>query len=215
MTYFILKQSSSQSLLRNKKGMVTIPFLLVSMILLVLILFFLFLNMTLTHVSITQYMSYSTARNLSLAFESSGTQANNAKSHYIELRDKFFGQGTYTEKSGAWFEITDTIEKENIGAQYGSYPELNPDASNRKRFYGVSLKFKSNALKLKIPFLSQGQDTPLGGRVSSFLAREPSTAECRVFMEKKYEVLGKKCNATECPGIEAVDTSSWKPDNGC
>lgn len=199
--------------IKSQRGMVTIPFLLVSMILIFLILSFLFLNMTLVHVSITQYMSYSTARKLFLASNSRGEQHQSTIDYYRDLRAKFFKPNTYTGRSGDWFAITSEIETTNLGDNvYGVYKQTN---KARERFYGVNLGFKTFILKLKIPFLSQKSDRFLEARVSSFLGREPSKNECVDFMEKKYESLQIKCSSSDCPGIAKVDISTALPDNGC
>ena len=200
--------------LSHQKGMVTIPFLLVSMILIFLILSFLFLNMTLVHVSITQYMSYSSARRFFLASEAQPDQMVSAKEHYRALRDDFFSPNTYTGRSGDWFDITDQLDDRKIGSGVsGEYPQTGN--SDRNRFYGVNLLFETFILKLKIPFLSQGQDTPLQARVSSFLGREPSEDECKTFLEEKYKYLADQCSQTDCPHIKKVEIAPPKPDNGC
>ena len=103
MLIFKDKKALQKNQTTNQHGMVTIPFLLVSMILIFLILSFLFLNMTLVHVSITQYMSYSTARKFFLAYDSQSDQQISATAHYKKLRDSFFSSNAYTGQSGDWF----------------------------------------------------------------------------------------------------------------
>lgn len=201
-----------KSQIKNQRGMVTIPFLLVSMILIFFILSFLFLNMTLVHISVTQYMSYSTARRLALAGESSAAQVQSAINHYQELRAEFFSPNAYIGRPGDWFEIKPVIEDKDIGTQYDRYPEFEND--DRKRFYGITLLFKTFVLKLKIPFLSEGADRSLSAGVSSFLGREPSQEECETFIEKKHEELAKRCSNNYCPNIKPPDPLP-KPDNGC
>ena len=207
---FIDKKALQKNQIKNQQGMVTLPFLLVSMILIFLILSFLFLNMTLVHISITQYMSYSTARKFFLASDSQPNQQISAEVHYKKLRDSFFSSTTYTGQSGDWFNIPGQIEY--IGGEaYSIYPQRGNN--DRKRFYGVNLPFETRILKLKIPFLSQGNDKALTARVSSFLGREPSEKECKDFMKKKYEELAKKCPADYCPNIKQVEF--FESDNGC
>ena len=209
---FIDKKVLQKNQIKNQQGMVTIPFLLVSMILIFLILSFLFLNMTLVHISITQYMSYSTARKFFLASDSQSDQQKSAEDHYKKLRDNLFSSTAYTGQSGDWFNIPAQIEAENIGGEaYSLYPQRAND--QRERFYGVNLLFETRILKLKIPFLSQGDDKALNARVSSFLGREPSEEECKDFMKKKYEELAGKCPPEDCPNIKQAET--FEPDNGC
>lgn len=215
------KKSKKEKLMTKKQkfkareaGMVTIPFLLVSMILIFLILSFLFLNMTLAHVSITQYMSYSTARKLFLADETEADQQKAAQDHYSQLRTQFFNPSAHTGNTGDWFEIPLELEDKNTGTQYSNYPERGNN--DRKRFYGVIVQFTTHILRLKVPFLSEGNEKALGGGIGSFLGREPSMGECYAFMEKKYESLAKRCNKSDCPNIQKPrGVDAYKGDNGC
>ena len=95
------------------QGIITIPFLLVLIIILFFILSFLQLALVLTHVSVTQYMSYSTARKFSLSAQDLGVQQDNAVAQYRQLRDQFFKPQAYTGRSGEWFSITTGIDKVN------------------------------------------------------------------------------------------------------
>ena len=193
-------------------GMVTIPFLLVSVILLYLILSFFFLNMTFVHISVTQYMSYSTARKLALGNESLDKQYEVAQDHYKKLREKFFNKAYTKNDHSEWFFITEELKENKIGSSvYGMYPQINIE---RERFYGINLLFQNFVLRLNIPFLSQGSDTSdLQTRVSSFLGREASEQECKIFMKKKSQQLAKQCPNSMCHNIrEAI---GGDPDNGC
>ena len=194
----------------HASGMVTIPFLFVSAILLYLILSFFFLNMTFVHISVTQYLSYSTARKLALGNESHEKQVEVAQDHYKKLRERFFSKA-YTKQDSGWFFITEEVKDNERGGISTVYPQSN---TKRERFYGIHLSFLNFVLKLKIPFLSQGSDTlDLEARVSSFLGREPSKGECQTFMQKKSEELQKRCVSSKCPNIKPTEVGG--PDNGC
>jgi len=210
------KIRKSSKKLFKKKGMVTIPFLLVSMILIFLILSFLFLNMTLVHVSITQYMSYSTARKLFLANVSPDDQQTSAQDHYARLRESFFDSNAYTGNPGDWFYIPVALDSKSLGKQYGQYPQTTDP--EKERFFGVIIPFTTYILKLKIPFLSQGSDKKsLGGGINAFLGREPAKSECINFIAQKYEALKNRCSGRyDCPNIKKPKgIEGYKGDNGC
>ena len=196
---------------RKERGSITISFLLISFIFLFFILSFLFLNMTLVHVSVTQYISYSSARRLFLSNQSQKDQFDSTIGHYDNLRNQFFSPGVYRGGSGDWFAIPENINRTNIGTNaFIYYPE---DNTYRKRFYGVNLLFKTFILKLKIPMLATSEDKPLSARVGSFLGREPSEDECKEFYKKKYEQIKELCDNKDCPGIQQPEQAD--PDNGC
>ena len=197
------------------QGIITIPFLLVLIIILFFILSFLQLALVLTHVSVTQYMSYSTARKFSLSAQDKEVQQDNAIAQYKQLRDQFFQPQAYTGRSGEWFFITKGIHKDdNLGKLRDQtiYTETN---TIRKRFYGVNLHFITFILKLRIPFLI---DDDRGGgvqvRVSSFLGRESSQDECNKFHEARAEKIKEECPS--CQNIKTPLLSNSKGgDNGC
>ena len=194
---------------KNKKGMITLPFLLVLIMMLFFILSFLYLSMTLAHISVAQYLSYSAGRKLFLAGESIKEQEEQAEEQYKKIRAQFFKPGSYEGPSDEWFSIIRDRNK-TIGYIPGAYPENN---KIRKRFYGFHLLFTAYKVKLKIPFLVDSEDKALGARVSSFLGREPSTEECKDFNKKKYEEIPNLCSARDCPNISPAEYS--EPDNGC
>lgn len=203
-------------------GMVTIPFLLVLAIILFFILSFFGLAMTLAHVSITQYMSYSTARKLSLGGDTGAQQGQSAVDHYKELRDQFFNPNAHVGGPGQWFLIekeihgTSKLGHSRIGYLKG-YPDSHFMASSphdpRGMFYGAGVKFESNIVRLRIPFLIKG---PASGsyraRIISFLGREPSKAECEDFNGKRG--LEIKSDYSTLSGFDTSLFSSGG-DNGC
>ena len=200
---------------KRNQGIITLPFLLVLVIVLFFTLSFLMLAMTLVHVTVTQYMTYSSARKLSLAGESSVTQLAGAMSHYEKLREQFFKPSAHTGKPGDWFFIQEQLKEKEL--QYSSvqaeYSKNTPHP--QQRFYGVNTSFTTLALNLKIPFLMEDDSDDINKqvRVSSFLGREPSLAECEEFHEKKREKIKEKCNPSDCPHIKPPE--EFKGDNGC
>ena len=212
---------------KHIRGIITIPFLLVLVIVLFFTLAFLMLTMTFAHVTVTQYLTYSSARKLSLAGESQDDQVNSAISHYEILRLQFFKSDAHTGKTGDWFDIeTATDLKQNQSKRVGAdmlrwYKNTNPYL--RTNFYGLSTRFNAEVLNLQIPFLIEGDSDDLRELVyvSSFLGREPSKAECEDYHKKRkdkiidYEKNEKAngCNNSKCPYLKPPEILVG--DNGC
>ena len=197
---------------KNNQGIITIPFLLVLVIVLFFTLSFLMLAMTLAHVTVTQYMTYSSARKFSLAGESPSIQLDGAVLHYETLRGRFFKPDAHTGKTGDWFFIQEKlVDTEQQYSIQGDYPESTP----KKRFYGINTRFQTLALNLKIPFLIKNDSDQINEpvRVSSFLRREPSQAECKDFHKDKREKIKDKCSPANCLHIK--EPEEFEGDNGC
>ena len=197
--------------------MVTIPFLLVGIIMLFFILSFFYLSMTLAHVSVAQYLSYSAGRKLALANESRKAQIDASKDQYTQLRAKLFKSDAYSKETD-WFTINIGEAKEGGGDAIGTnvgddYPESNEVNKSRKRFYGIHLDFKAYKIKLNIPFISKenAKNEPIKARVTSFLGREPNKDECKDHYHKQRPGWIEKL----CPDCSDIDIPMLIPDNGC
>ena len=212
----------------NKKGMVTIPFLMVSAVILFFVMAFFGLAWTLSHVSIVQYMTYSAARKYSLGGKDNpNEQIAAGKAHYVKLRGggsdaKFFKNlNSYSNQNDGWLYISPNLET-NIGESTGW--DLPQDGRNM--FYGVTAEFRTRIAKFCIPFLSPpscSDDLESGNKgkmyIHSFLGREPSQQECEYFTGiyngnsrlKAIKTIfrGRGINDFQIP------SSPPPPDNGC
>ena len=205
---------------KKNQGIITIPFLLVIVIILFFTLAFLMLSMTFVHVTVTQYLTYSSARKLSLGGIDSVERLEAARNQYKNLRAQFFNPNAHSGQPGDWFFIqkeldegTDDTEQEN--AVQGDYPESNNIVD---RFYGINTGFKSQILNLNIPFLIENEDDQINNlvRVSSFLGREPSEQECKDFHETRVEQMLKKMKdacQSDCSNLKAPEILC--NDEGC
>ena len=198
---------------KSQKGIITIPFLLVLMIILFLILSLLGVAMTLVHVSVSQYMSYSTARKLSLSAENKDKQKELARDHYNKLRGQFFSDGTYTGKAGDWFTITDNMPDKNLEFFWGDDVG---DPNKRNMFYGAKVDFTTKILKLQIPGLmgSSGKN-PNKVEVNSFLGREPSVEECQDFNKSRGTAIKDSESFRGFGEYKSTLVSEEEGDNGC
>lgn len=184
-------------ILKNNRGMVTIPFLLVLIIILFFILSFFGLAMSFAHISVVQYMSYSSARNYSLGGISHSDQENETKIHYKNLRKTFFDPTAHTGAPGDWMSIDSKLQRgvRNSFGDPGGFPNWNSNPARYTMFYGVSILFVTNIVLLGIPFLSNRRHTTGQRiRVSSFLGRQASQEECRSLNGRRANAIFQKYN---------------------
>jgi len=201
----------------SREGLITIPFLLVLIVILFFFLSFLFLTMTLAHVSITQYMSYATARKLSLAGKDIGGQKDKAVVHYEKLRGQIFKPGAYTGNPGDWFVVSPNVDPSN---QLGDIEAIgvrdfnNQYGNRRNMFYGAAVDFHSKIIKFHIPILvkkDQGAKE-VKAKVMSFLGREPSQENCEAF--NKQRGIKIRDEFSKVP-FDASMIQTKEGDNGC
>ena len=189
---------------KDSRGVVSIQFLLVLIIVLVFFLSFFGLCLTLVNGSAAQYLSYSAARSLALGDVSQSVQESNAKAGYQRLRRELFQSG---HSGGGWFNIA---QQPALG--------FNPDYSSfstfgqRKMFYGAAVSFKSKVAGLKIPFLAAAAKGggALDAKLGSYLGREPSQQECEYFNSKREGLICGIYNGI-CQGALTMSAG----DNGC
>ena len=203
---------------KQNKGIVTIPFLLVLIIILFFTLSLFGLAMTFVHISVSQYMSYSTARKLFLADDSEGDQKEMSLRHYSRLRKQFFSSNAHTGKQGDWFSIEAPSlsgRRSFLGVLPGKYiPEF---GLYKAPFYGVGFEFSSNITKFQIPGLvKEEKSVGFPALISSFLGKEPSKEDC---IEHNQKILDFICDEYPCGdvGIGGLVGEIAIPhgDNGC
>lgn len=222
----------------NSKAFVTIPFLLVSIIILFLILSFFRLTITLVHASVAQYMAYSTARKLALGAENKSQDfiEQDVIRHYQKLHSNFFKDSFKSPNptecnphpddmfticaSPDYIESSDTWETKRVGPK-GSNEVYESSHSDKNLFYGVGVVFDYNrAIRFQIPFLMDPPKKKTGHAIiNSFLGREISETECKGFFDKRKEIIGATLSQT--PGrtlpqeFDPEKINIAYGDNGC
>ena len=158
---------------KPQKGLVTIPFLIAFIIVMFLILSFFRLTLTLTYASVVQYITYASARRLSLGDLDKAAQEGKGGEKYSQLTSELL-------KKSAWFDIS--------GPQIDFNTEYT-EAGHRNLFYGVFVSFTSNLISFRIPLLAEDGDQGLTTTIGSYLGREPSQDECNSFnLAKKNHI---------------------------
>ena len=215
----VKNKAQMKNRLKNNKGIITIPFLLVLVIVLVFVLYFFGLAMTFAHISVTQYMSYSAARKLFVAGKSSYDQKISAKEHYEKLRLQFFKTSAHRGQPGDWFSISPKLvttkdKKDGKDGTLGALGDYTNSHSGRFKtaFYGANVLFISYFFKFKIPFLMESSDSLVQARISSFLGREPSVEDCEWFNKERVREIKKRYSSISNLSIK---DNEGKGDNGC
>ena len=188
---------------KDPKGLVTIPFLFAFLIVMFLLLSFFRLSLTLTYVSVAQYITYSSARRLSLGDESLEQQRDAGTAKYTALKGKLLSDSD-------WFTLGSPTPGLNLKYQ-------SVETGHRNLFYGVFADFTSNAISFRIPFLAEEGDQGLTAEIGSYLGREPSKDECqKEFYDKRKGEIQDKIGP-KYPGLldNIPNASTSKPDNGC
>lgn len=185
----------------HRKGIVTIPFLIAFVIVMFLILSFFRLTLTLTYASVVQYISYSSARRLSLGDMDKNTQISKGEEKYSQLSSELL-------KQSAWFDVpaspqtgfnTDYVES---GLEY------------RNLFYGTFVPFTSNLISFRIPLLTEDGDQGLTTTIGSYLGRDPSKEDCKNFNEEKNYHIRALLDSYGVPH-NFSDADNVDSDNGC
>ena len=192
-----LQSRGFQNPLKNQRGVIAFQFLIVLIIIFIFILSFFGLALSLVNGSAVQYLTYSSARALSLGGPTFEDQEQHAKTQYAQLRNKMFG-GKW-KSSGEWFSISTAP---TLGMNYRY-----EDHSYRKMFYGAYASFISNRTNFKIPFLTDEDDGKLNTTIGSYLGREVSQKECQEFHQKRVD---KICDLYSCSS-----SGPTLPDNNC
>lgn len=193
----------------SEKGFLTVQFMIALMISLFFIISFLGLTLTLTHSSLTQYLTYVAARKTALGGKTAGDQEDKGKEKYKQLRDKFFGS-SFQSGGSDWFVISSDTEM-GFNPAYNSQEDGRPGA--RRLFYGSFVEFKSNITNFQIPGLTSEESGDLKTPVGSYLGREPSEKECDDYFLHPNTKNRLKDYETALGG--RLQLTNFFTDNGC
>ena len=189
--------------LQNEKGILTLDFLFASMVVFGFSAILFSFALTLSVAEVVQYVSYSAARNYSLAHLNEDRQRERAEMQYNKLAGDPRIRPLF---ENGWFEI--------FPAQISDFnDEYNPpSAQDSDTFVGVRIPMSAPILHKRIPMLGTTSSNPDGFRanIQSFLAREPTFEECESFMNQRAQRL------QNLSGLSFdITTTAVMMDNGC
>lgn len=167
-----------QSPLKNENGMLTLDFVFASVMVFGFAAILFSFAFTFSIVEVVQYVSFSAARNYSLAHLNESSQQERALQKFQELRAN---PAIIPLISNGWFEIQDAQIADFNG-------EFDPDPTKESdTFQGVRIPFSAPILYKRVPLLGATASDPSGftANIQSFLAREPTFTECREFMQQR------------------------------
>ena len=186
---------------KNQKGLVTIPFLIAFIVVMFLILSFFRLTLTLTYASVVQYITYASARRLSLGDADTQTQKGKGEEKYSQLTSELL-------KRSAWFDVPSS-------PQTGFNPEYT-ESGYRNLFYGAFVPFTSNLISFRVPLLAEDGDQGLTTTIGSYMGREPSQDECNNFNTEKKNQIKTILDSYGVPhNFPNPPYDSVASDNGC
>ena len=186
----------------QRKGIVTIPFLIAFVIVMFLILSFFRLNLTLTYASVVQYISYSSARRLSLGDVDKNTQISKGEEKYSQLSSELL-------KRSSWFDVPASPQT-GFNADY-----VESGLEYRNLFYGTFVPFTSKLISFRIPLLAEEGEQGLTTSIGSYLGRDPSKKDCDDFNEEKKAHLRTILDSYGVPHNFPSPTDNVASDNGC
>ena len=195
---------------KSSQGFLTVQFMLALVFIMFFIVSFLGLALTLVHASLTQYLTYSSARKLALGDETKFSQKDAAKNKYLSIRQGLFNTAFQSSASSDWFYISDA----GIG--------LNPNYSDqddgaRRLFFGSNVEFKSKITNFQVPLWTDKTSGDLETYIGSYLGREPSREECENFFQNLALPIGTSDGYPSVIGNQTVTPIHFTnfSDNGC
>lgn len=199
-----------RSVIANERGVLTTDFLFAFTLVFGMTLILFALCLTLTVVEITQYITFSAARNYYAAHVDPAQQEEVARQKYAALTQTPVFRTLYTN---GWFQISDLevgLAAERVTlAEYAS-----GSGSDRNTFVGARVTLNAKVLEMQIPFFGTTYDQTDGfvTRVASFLGRAPSNAECMNVTAARWQQIRQLD-----PLYQTVPDSGYhvQADNGC
>ena len=181
MTSFKSKIDKKSSALRNEAGLLTLDFIFASIFIGAFFSILFSIMLTLSVVEVTQYVSYSTARNFYAAHWDKENQTSLATKKFNEL---IANPAIASFYQNGWFELKGGPGVQDWNQIYEG--ALNPQQDSNN-FIGSRLQLNAKILEFNVPLIgsTSGLDDAFKANVASYLNREPTSTECLDFMNKE------------------------------
>ena len=176
-------------MMRNQKGFITVDFIFTMVLILGLTSLLFVLTFTLTIASVTQYITFASARNYVVAHLDQEQQNNRAIAKYKELTNLPVFKPLY---NNGWFKID---AEPNVGDHTKIVGDFASHAGDSNQFYGVGTGFTAAVLEFKIPIFGSTQPDGDGSGegfktyIGSYMGREPTTDECLKFTSARWSAI--------------------------
>ena len=192
--------------MKNQRGVLTLDFLF-SFTLVIGFSGILFaMTLTLTVVEITQYMTYSSARNYMASHNEENERIARAQAKFEKLKQEvyFF--------SNDWF----ILDLPNISTNLNYHNDPN-DPKQEYLFRGTWVDLEARMLGFKIPFFGSTDPHNQGFRtqVGSYLGKEIDIDECKQFNDRlRWQWIEQKFQG-DIPSPSDLSNYTKISDNGC
>lgn len=175
--------------LRNQRGILVVDFMFSMVLILGLSGLLFVLCFTLSVASMTQYVTFATARNYTVAHITQAAQVDRANAKYNELINHPVLKPLYTN---GWFAVDATP---GVGDHTQLVPGFTEATQGVNKFWGAGTSFTAKVLAFSIPFF--GSTTPdddgsgdgFKTYLGSYLGREPTTEECLNFTASRWNAI--------------------------
>lgn len=175
--------------MRNQRGLLTVDFLFSMVLILGLSGLLFVMTFTLSVASVTQYVTFASARIYAAGHLNQGIQKDLANQKYNELINHPVLKPLY--KNG-WYSVGDQL---GVGNHTEIIPEFQQATQGPNKFWGAGTYFTARVLAFQIPgFGSTTPDDDGSGDgfqtyLGSYLGRDPSTEECLAFTADRWRAI--------------------------
>lgn len=176
-------------MIRNERGILTVDFVFSMVLIMGLASLMFVLTFTLSLASVTQYITFASARNYVVAHITKEDQEKRAASKYKELIAHPVFKPLYTN---GWFKVD---AEPTLGDHAKIFPEYQAAAEDANKFWGAGTSFTAAVLAFRIPFFGttvpDGDESGEGFKtyMGSYLGREPTTEECLAFTAARWTAI--------------------------
>lgn len=216
-----LKYSPRFKALKNQKGSLAIDFIFAFTMIFGFTLIMFSFALTLTAVEMTQYLTFTSARAYFASHLDQSKQSEQAAKKYDELLAQ---EGYSFLNKSSWFEIGNRYIGNLQGHPEGEMQEYLPSGGNPNRFEGVVVSFIARILSMNSSFLGStepsgdGTGSTFATRIASYLGREPTTDECKKFIDERWKHIRQlSVVGGNAPYSTGTDENAYfaMADNGC
>jgi hypothetical protein len=174
--------------MRNQGGFITVDFIFAVVLIFGMTMLLFAVSLTLTVASITQYITFASARNYYAGHLDAATQEKRAKAKFASLVGNSVFKPLY--KNG-WFKLDAEPTVGDITQTMQGYAPSNDDPN---LFIGSGVNFTAKILDFKIPFFGSTNPDANGKDdfktfMGSYLGRDVTTTECLDFVGQRWTAI--------------------------
>ncbi len=202
----------------NERGILTVDFLFSMVLILGLSGLLFVLTFTLSVASVTQYVTFATARNFGVAHVDQETQTTRGNLKYQELINHPVLRPLY---NNGWYTVD---AQPGIGDHTQIIPGFQAAVQGVNKFWGAGTTFTAKVLAFQIPFFGStvpddADDSGDNFRtyLGSYLGREPTTEECLQFTAARWTAIRNLPVSGGASYSTGTGAGGYAPmtDNGC